>query len=62
MRDYDDTVSDGKRLARRTVVHIPKTVNKVVETGCFMETQRRTFFHGMKPVSEYNGNEFLQTR
>ncbi|MFR2171565.1 MAG: hypothetical protein ACLS54_13160 [Anaerostipes hadrus] len=44
----------------RSRVHIPKSVNKVVERWMFYG-DATVYFHGMKPlviVSEYNGNEF----
>ena len=56
----DDTVSVMGKIGTKNQVHIPKSVNKVVERWMFYG-DATVYFHGMKPpviVSEYNGNEF----
>ena len=56
----DDTVSVMGKIGTKNQVHIPKSVNKVVERWIFYG-DATVYFHGMKPpviVSEYNGNEF----
>ena len=56
----DDTVSVMGKIGTKNQVHIPKSVNKVVEHWMFYG-DATVYFHGMKPpviVSEYNGNEF----
>ena len=56
----DDTVSVMGKIGTKNQVHIPKSVNKVVEHWMFYG-DATAYFHGMKPpviVSEYNGNEF----
>mgnify|MGYP002619862874 CR=1 FL=1 len=56
----DDTVSVMGKIGTKNQVHIPKSVNKVVECWMFYG-DATVYFHGMKPpviVSEYNGNEF----
>ena len=56
----DDTVSVMGKIGTKNQVHIPKSVNKVVERWMFYGAAT-VYFHGMKPpviVSEYNGNEF----
>ena len=55
-----DTVSVMGKIGTKNQVHIPKSVNKVVERWMFYG-DATVYFHGMKPpviVSEYNGNEF----
>ena len=56
----DDTVSVMGKIGTKNQVHIPKSVNKVVERWMFYG-DATVYFHGMKPpviVSKYNGNEF----
>ena len=56
----DDTVSVMGKIGTKNQVHIPKSVNKVVERWMFYG-DATVYFYGMKPpviVSEYNGNEF----
>ena len=56
----DDTVSVMGKIGTKNQVHIPKSVNKVVERWMFYG-DATVYFHGMKPpviISEYNGNEF----
>ena len=56
----NDTVSVMGKIGTKNQVHIPKSVNKVVERWMFYG-DATVYFHGMKPpviVSKYNGNEF----
>lgn len=56
----DDGVSVMGKISTKNEVHIPKSVNKVIENWMFYG-DATVYFHGMKPpviVSQYNGNEF----